>query len=309
MLIVGNSQYVEQPFDSEDELEQVVLNQFEYIFGPDAISLPKKLIKSPMGAGTIPDGFAIDIAEKRWFVVEAELASHGVWAHIAPQIAKQIIAATQPETHQMLSALIVNLVKSNPEVREKFNAQGIPEIDIRKFVGDILQTAPIIGLPIDFVNEDLKQWAQTIKNEVKLWTIRKLVDTQNSLSIIYEIPDEYRPTLDTTKDASTSTGISIYDVSISDLLKAQYLKAGDELNMTYSPRGGEKKSYQALIQNDGSLIVLGKKFSSPSYAAVCGIQDAGSTRSTVNGWTSWLTKNGLTLAELRKRYLSEKAKS
>lgn len=75
------------PFESEAELEPVVLNNYEYIFGPDSILLAKKLIKRPDGSGTIPHAFAVDLLQRTWYLVETELSSHGVWTHIAPQVA------------------------------------------------------------------------------------------------------------------------------------------------------------------------------------------------------------------------------
>ncbi len=75
--------------------------------------------------------------------------------------------------------------------------------------------------------------------------------------------------------------------------------------MDYKPRNGQKKKYSAVVLDDGSLELLGQKFSSPSYAALAGIQDAGSDHQTVNGWTSWKTEKGLTIAELRDKYLRE----
>lgn len=55
------------------------------------------------------------------------------------------------------------------------------------------------------------------------------------------------------------------------------------------------------------LLVLGKRFQSPSYATLLGIQDAGSERTTVNGWTSWRTESGRSLAELRAEFLARSA--
>lgn len=75
--------------------------------------------------------------------------------------------------------------------------------------------------------------------------------------------------------------------------------------MEYNPRNGEQKRYSALVHDDGSLEVLGQKFSSPSYAALAGIQDAGSDRQTVNGWTSWKTEDGKLIADLREEYLKQ----
>jgi hypothetical protein len=76
--------------------------------------------------------------------------------------------------------------------------------------------------------------------------------------------------------------------------------------MEYKPRKGSKKKYEAEILEDGSLKVLDQVYSSPSYGALAGINDAGSERKTVNGWTSWKTKSGETLADIREKFLTVK---
>lgn len=73
MIILGEQRFIETSFDNEEEIERVVLENAEYIFGADSYLLPKSLIKSAEGAGTIPDGYAIDFGSRRWFIVEAEL--------------------------------------------------------------------------------------------------------------------------------------------------------------------------------------------------------------------------------------------
>jgi len=94
-------------------------------------------------------------------------------------------------------------------------------------------------------------------------------------------------------------------VSMADLIDKDLLKPGQILLMEYKPRQGNKKRYEAEIQEDGSLKVIDQIFSSPSYAALAGIQDAGSDRKTVNGWTSWKTESGKTLAEIREAFLND----
>ena len=64
MLIFNDQKFIKSPFDSEAELEKVVVDNYEYLFGPDSFYLPKTFIKTADGAGTIPDGFAIDIGQK-----------------------------------------------------------------------------------------------------------------------------------------------------------------------------------------------------------------------------------------------------
>ena len=107
MLILQGRKFIEASFDSEAELEQVVIENAENIFGPGTIFLEKALIKTIDGSGTVPDGFVIDLATRQWFIIEAELRKHSVWSHIAPQIAKQVIASNTAETKQRLIDLTV----------------------------------------------------------------------------------------------------------------------------------------------------------------------------------------------------------
>jgi len=182
---------------------------------------------------SIPDGFVVDIAARRWFIVEAELASHSVWNHIAPQIAKQIIAASQPTSRRLFTELVVSRVKENASFREKFEDLEISEIDIRQFLADIFESNPIVGIPIDDVGSDLREWAQTLRSELRLWVIRKLVEFGNPSNVIYEIPEEYRPVLDTSPDSDQSAeGYRYYDVTLTNLIESHLLDAGQSLFMS-----------------------------------------------------------------------------
>ena len=305
MLIAGSKKYISAAFSSEQELERVVQENAEYIFGPDSIYLPKHLIRTSEGFGTIPDGFVVDLASRSWFIVEAELAAHSVWNHIAPQVAKQIIAASQASSRQMLTEVVINRIKESTSFRDRFEELGVGEIDIRRVISEIFEKPPVVGIPIDAVGSDLRDWAMTLKVEVKLWVVRKLVEFGHSENVIYEIPEEYRPVLDTSPDAETSpSGLKYYDVTISDLLAAGLLQVGQRLAMAYKPRGGERRQYDATVTAEGAMEVLGKSFTAPSYAALLGVQDAGSDRNTVNGWIVWKTAAGETLADLRDRLLA-----
>lgn len=302
MLISDNKKFVKTPFSSELELEQVVIDNFEYLFGPSSIYLPKAIIRTADGAGTIPDGFAVDLSSRTWYVVEAELLHHSVWSHIAPQISKQIIASLQSLTKQKVEDLAIEQYQANRTTREKFEEQHIKKIDIRKELREILNKEPIVGIPIDALSADLVEWARTLKYKVKLWTISKYINMENPTEIVYEFPEEFKPVLDTEEEQSemeTTQGLNRYDITISDLIEEGLLKVSDVLTMYYKPRNGIRKMYEAVILEDGSLKVLEQTYSSPSYAALAGIQDAGSDRKTVNGWTSWKNSQGHTLAELR----------
>lgn len=306
MLIFRDSKFVKSPFDSEAELEKVVVQNYEYLFGPNSFYLPKARIRTADGGGTIPDGFAIDIAQKKWYLVEAELVHHSVWNHIAPQITKQILASQQPITKRTIIDLSVEQYRNDFSTKEKFDELDIAEINVRQVLGDILDTEPIIGVPIDGVTNDLRDWARTLKYKVKLWLVNKFVEFNNPTNVVFEFPEEFKPELDTEEEAeeqSTNREINRYDVEISDLIASNLINVGDKLYMPYKPRNGQPKRYEATIMEDGSLTLLDQVFGSPSYAALAGINDSGSTRQTVNGWTSWKTNDGKLLSELREQYL------
>lgn len=306
MLVVDGRRLIASPFKNEDELERVVLDNYQHIFGPDSILLPKKLIRSADGAGTIPDAFAVDLLQRRWFIVEAELAHHGVWRHIAPQVAKQLAAASQVGTRATLVDAVIELFKTDVAVQATFDEQGIPAIDVHQVVAGIFQTEPIVALPIDEISKDLRLWAEQLKVEVRLWTIRKLVDFDEPNRVAYEIPDEFRPTVDTLPGGESPSSLNLYEVSVSDLIEAGMLSVGSELVMRYKPRGGEQRTYTATLHESGSINLLGEEFSSLSYAALRGINDAGSDRNTVNGWRSWSTSDGVSLYDLRAEYLASR---
>lgn len=312
MLICKDTKFIKSPFNSEAELELVIVDNFEYLFGPTSIYLPKAKIKTADGVGTIPDGFVIDIGQIKWYLVEAELMHHSVWNHIAPQVTKQLLASQQSTTKRTLLELAVEQYQADPYTKEKFEDLNIAAINVRQVVGDILESEPIIGVPIDGLTNDLRDWARTLKYKVKLWVVSKFVELNNPTNIVYEFPEEFKPDLDTeeeSKPQKTNTKIAQYDVELADLVNARLLTVGEKLIMTYKPRNGQQKRYEATVLEDGSLELLGQHFSSPSYAALAGIQDAGSDRKTVNGWTSWKNNSNKTLAELREQLLNTSVSS
>jgi hypothetical protein len=312
MIILDDKKLIEAEFDDEQEIENIVIANSEHFFGPSSILISKKKIRTRDGFGTIPDGFAIDLASRCWYIVEVEVSHHNVWTHIAPQVTKQLLASGRSETRQILTEIVVQMVTEDPTTREKIDDEGIKDIDLRKVLGEILEKSPIIGMPIDSVTDDLLDWAKTLRNNVKLWTVKKYVQFGNPQYVAYEIPEEYLPVFDTTDSESQARpSITTYNVSISDLIDGGFLKPGSELTMTYKPRGGAQRDFTAAIEIDGTLTVSGENIpiKSPSYAALSCIEKAGSSRRAVNGWKMWKTPDGKLLSDLRVEYLEKVKKN
>ena len=87
---INGKTYSKIEFNTEEEVENVIINNFKLLFGDYSILLPKSMISTSGGKGTIPDGIIIDFDSKQWYIMEVERGIHGTWEHIAPQINKQI---------------------------------------------------------------------------------------------------------------------------------------------------------------------------------------------------------------------------
>ncbi len=124
MLISGNSKFLNSPFTSEDELKKMVIENADYFFGSSSFCLSRELISNKDGFEVFTDGFAVDIANKQWFIVNVALAKHDVWSHIVPQVVKQLVAADQSTTKQLLIELIVQQLQKDTKIMKKFNDEG-----------------------------------------------------------------------------------------------------------------------------------------------------------------------------------------
>ncbi len=312
MLIFGEKKYVETPFTSEAELERVVEAHHEDIFGSLSIYLQKQLVTTTGGDGSVPDGFVIDPESRRWYIVEVELSQHSVWSHIAPQVAKQIIGATQPETKQLLIDAAINQIRDDDEYTDILRDMDTDALGVHKLFQTILDTEPIVGMPIDKVSSDHREWAATLRNDVKLWVVSKYAEWGNQSNIIYQIPEEFSPTVDTAEEhAQEEEGRSkaYHAVTVKDLLDAGLIRAGETLTYTYGLGGRNRKPYNAVVLENGSIETEGEVFTSLSYASNHILELAGSRRKTSNGWRCWKNSRGEQLIDVRARYLKSGAGS
>ncbi len=153
---------------------------------------------------------------------------------------------------------------------------------------------------------DLRDWARTLKFKVKLWIVSKFTEFNHPENVVYEFPEEFKPELDTEREGEDEDGNSKtnrFDVGVIDLIHAGFLKPDDKLSMSYKPRNGSLKRYEATVLEDGSISVVNQVFTSLSYAGVACINDSGSARKTANGWITWRMPDGKFLSELREQFL------
>jgi len=302
-MLIGQSQkFLRIAFDDEAEIEKVVADNNELLFGASTVFLQQQRINTVGGKATLPDAIVIDLENNQWYIVEVERAAHGTWEHIAPQVSKQLAAIANEDTRDLLLKLALEEVSSNETLKEALKELGIEEISVHGRIDDILKKRPIVAIPIDEIPPDLTDWTATLKHQVKIWLVEKYSETSTG-QVLYSMPDEFAPSLDTGDEAGpVSATRSSGGIAFRKVLRAGLLEIGQELWMEYGPRGQAKKKYTSLVREDG-LEVDGKVYS-PSYAVVACMKKAGSDRSTANGWTQWKTDEGIVIDELYKK-LSE----
>jgi hypothetical protein len=303
MIVHGPDKYFRAPFLDENEIDKVVKDYAEYLFGSSILFLPKSKITTLGGAGTIPDGFVVDVESEEWFMVEAELAAHGTWQHIAPQVSKQLAATDSQATRDSLLKICLEMVKKDKAAAGVFADLDIPQLEIHGKLQTILSKPPTIAIPIDGVPSDLQSWVKTLKFPVKIWLIEKY-QAIDGKDIFYSIPDENVPTLTTQlgKGESLSTFMNRLSQPFQEVMRAGLIKEGQTVLLDYGPRGNPKKQWKGTIRKDG--VEVDGKIMSLSAAAVHCIKKAGSQRETANGWIMWKTEDGTYLNEFYNKMFS-----
>lgn len=304
MLVSPSESYIKAAFTDEAEIEGVVQTYADQLFGSTIVYLPQTRISTIGGRGTVPDAIVLDISSGDWYLVEAERAIHGTWEHIAPQVSRHLAAVGAPHTIETLIRLTLDQIRSNPEMKEIFRELGVSDLEIHGRVQTILRRAPTIAIPIDALPSDLTEWAQTLRNVVKIWVIQKYVSTTDPNRALYSLPDENFPTVSTSgaNGAAVSTVRTSGSEPFQELIRSMPNLVGSRLKLEYGPRGSERRTFEGLLRSDG-VEIDGKLFS-PSYAAVYCMRKAGSTRKTANGWTMWRTEDGGLLIDLYNRLRS-----
>jgi len=290
--------YSRVAFNNEAEIERIVLDNFKKIFGDYALLLPKTKINTLGGTGTIPDGIVVDFEDEEWSIIEVELAGHGTWQHIAPQISKQLTATITDSAQAKIVDLCLTMIGSDSEFQDSLEELGIKLIDIHGKLNTILRKKPVVALPIDDIPADLDQWAQTLTYTVKLWKVEKYIDAEGN--ILYTMPDDAIPNL---VSGVQPLGLTLSGTSsgslLSSVLAAGLLAEGDRLWFKYGPKGQSKTPFEGIVRKDG-IEVDGRAYS-PSIAAIRCINRVNPSRTTANGWTTWKTPNGKLIIELLKQ--------
>lgn len=297
MLANDRRKYLPKPFDSEAEIEGIVERFAHLLFGESIVYLSQARVATVAGIASVPDALVIDLANREWYLVEVERASHGTWQHIAPQVSRQLAALAAKETRDRILGAALREVEADPDLQAALEEEGVDRLHVHGHLEAILSKAPTVALPIDGVPKDLEHWIETLKNDVKVWLLEKYVSADGHEDILYSLPDDNLPTLTkvSQKGELKLTPARRPSQVLLDLLSAKPELEGERLHFEYGPRGRPRQRFEGVLRENG-VEVDGTVYSL-SYGAVYCMRKAGSTRTAANGWIRWKTPDGRTLDE------------
>ena len=148
ILLKDGIKYLPYKYKDEDELERMVMEHSESIFGADSVFFSKQKIKTRSGIATIPDGFILLINDRKWYILEMELASHPLYEHIVVQVSKFNTAIKNPKTRKKLIGVFYEEVKDNIQIKYKFEFNRITK-ELYKFLSDAIDKDPEVIVIID----------------------------------------------------------------------------------------------------------------------------------------------------------------
>ena len=135
VILIDGVRYLPYIPQDEKELEDAVVEHSENIFGENTIYLDiKKKLKSEIGKGTIPDGYLLDIPNKKLWLVEIELSTHQEFDHIAKQIMNFNSALGNYRTRQRLATIIREYIESDPILFNKAQNLGLDKNHAYEFL-------------------------------------------------------------------------------------------------------------------------------------------------------------------------------
>jgi len=173
IVLIGSVRYELVTPESEAWLEKAIQSNCNHIFGPDSFYFDiKRLIRAKSGVASIPDGYVIFFTPKpRWAIVEVELASHPIYDHLIPQLAKFNKGIEDSATRRQL---VNNLYKKfdEDEVLKARLKQKLQTGEIYKFISDLVSEEPLIVVVIDERTEELEEVVEAIKGDVEVVEFR-----------------------------------------------------------------------------------------------------------------------------------------
>lgn len=165
ILLKDGVRYAPYTYNSEKELEDMIIEHFKEIFGENAMLFDKQTMETEAGIKAKNDGVVISLDENKWYVLEVELATHPVYEHIIVQITKFKNAHKRLQTRKKIVEALFHTIKKNPVKNGIFESKIK---DTYKFLTDLIDSNPIIAIVIDSKTRELEEACDALPFSTKV---------------------------------------------------------------------------------------------------------------------------------------------
>lgn len=156
VVILGAEVFKPYSYKSEAELEKLAIEHSNELFGKNChfFNLKKKIV-SKSGIGSMPDGYLIDFANDRFFIIEVELSSHDIVGHVTNQLFRFKLAMANSETRNELAKFLSETMK---------NVDGLTKSCDADYISKVMEKVGIYII-IDSVSEQLTEIVELLAKD------------------------------------------------------------------------------------------------------------------------------------------------
>jgi hypothetical protein len=170
MLLIDGVKYrLWTPKEEEKEFHPMIREHSKEIFGENSLYFDARyLLKTASGIGSIPDAYAINLAEPyEWYVIENELASHPVYDHIVKQLTKFINGIESQNAKSQILDMLYDRINRDP-VLKGIVKKLIDTEDIYHSLSRLFSKSPRIVIIIDQKTPEVQEACQVLKYQTDI---------------------------------------------------------------------------------------------------------------------------------------------
>lgn len=251
-IILKDREYSLYDFDNEAEFEKAVIANQKYLFGKDSVYIDvKKKIGKDNHRG-IPDAFLIDfynIKKPQLYIVENELASHDVYAHISEQIVR--FSTSTVTSANQIRDMLIKAIESKRETKreiEKYLPQTVFKT-VTELMLFLTENDVKIVIAINEVTADLNLAFKIFRNPPDVVLLQRYF-CKSDISYYYE---PMREEIEDIEKERTQTGKAVdFDTVVcaafEDGFKHAYLENNAWWAIRLSQEAREKLKYLAIYE-------------------------------------------------------------
>jgi len=251
-IILNNKEYSLYDFDNEADFEKAVIENQKYLFGKDSVYVDVKRRIGRDSHRGIPDGFLIDFYDAKkpqLYIVENEIASHDVYAHISEQIVR--FGTSTVTSANQIRNMLIKAIENEPETKkviEKYLPQTVFKT-VTELMLFLTENDIKIVIAINEVTADLNLAFKIFKNPPDRVLLQRYV-CGNDISYYYE---PMREEIEDIEIEKTKTGRAVdFDTVVcaafEDGFKHAYLENNAWWEIRLSQKARENLKYLAIYE-------------------------------------------------------------